>query len=140
MVPYPIVPTLEFFKFSGKTVSTLGFIVIIISIFVVCIINSRLYCQPDINSHGATAFPLIRGSGTLLSSNERIWFQVWSFAENYLTEELKSQNLDWLLLVHQKDNCHFYFCSSSCFCYLSKLLGLLVGYFNRILSAWAGWY
>ena len=72
MVPYPIVPTLEFFKFSGKTVSTLGFIVIIISIFVVCIINSRLYCQPDINSYGATAFPLIRGSGTLLSSNERI--------------------------------------------------------------------
>ena len=72
MVPYPIVPTLEFFKFSGKTVSTLGFIVIIISIFVVCVINSRLYCQPDINSHGATAFPLVRGSGTLLSSNERI--------------------------------------------------------------------
>ncbi|KAF3944759.1 hypothetical protein CMV_028801 [Castanea mollissima] len=40
-----------------KTVSTLGLIVIIISIFVVCIINSRLYCQPDINSHSATASP-----------------------------------------------------------------------------------
>ena len=89
IVPYPIVSTLDFFKISGEnTVSTLGRVVIIIWLFVVLIINSSYTASlTSILTVQQLSSP-ITGIDTLVTSNERIGFQVGSFAENYLTEQL----------------------------------------------------
>ena len=89
IVPYPIVSTLDFFKISGEnTVSTLGRVLIIIWLFVVLIINSSYTASlTSILTVQQLSSP-ITGIDTLVTSNERIGFQVGSFAENYLTEQL----------------------------------------------------
>ena len=85
----PIIPTLEFLNFSGEnTVSTLGRLVLIIWLFVVLIINSSYTASlTSILTVQQLSSP-IKGIDTLISSNEAIGFQVGSFAENYLIEEL----------------------------------------------------
>jgi ionotropic glutamate receptor len=84
------VSTLNFFKFSGEnTVSTLGRIVLLIWLFVVLVINSSYIASlTSILTVQQLSSP-ITGMDTLVSSNEPIGFQVGSFAENYLTEELE---------------------------------------------------
>jgi ionotropic glutamate receptor len=83
------VSTLDFFKISGEnTVSTLGRVVIIIWLFVVLIINSSYTASlTSILTVQQLSSPIM-GIDTLVTSNERIGFQVGSFAENYLTEQL----------------------------------------------------
>ena len=84
-----IVPTLFFFKFSGEnTVTTLGRVVLIIWLFIVLIINSSYTASlTSILTVQQLSSP-IKGIETLIASNDRIGFQVGSFAENYLSEEL----------------------------------------------------
>ena len=78
-----------FFKFPGEnTVSTLGRVVIIIWLFVVLIINSSYTASlTSILTVQQLSSP-ITGIDSLVTSNERIGFQVGSFAENYLMEKL----------------------------------------------------
>ncbi|KAF8405568.1 hypothetical protein HHK36_010475 [Tetracentron sinense] len=77
-----------FFAHRENTVSTLGRIVLIIWLFVVMIINSSytasltsILTVQQLSSH-------IKGIESLVKSTEPIGFQVGSFAENYLSEEL----------------------------------------------------
>ncbi|KAL1188484.1 Glutamate receptor 3.1 [Cardamine amara subsp. amara] len=77
-----------FFSHREKTVSTLGRMVLLIWLFVVLIITSSytasltsILTVQQLNSP-------IKGVDTLISSTGRIGFQVGSFAENYMIDEL----------------------------------------------------
>ncbi|KVG37571.1 Ionotropic glutamate receptor, partial [Cynara cardunculus var. scolymus] len=71
-----------------KTVSTLGRMVLFIWLFVVLIINSSYTANlTSILTVQQLSSP-IRGIDSLIASNERIGFQIGSFSENYLMEEL----------------------------------------------------
>ena len=77
------------FKLAGEnTVSTLGRVVLLIWLFVVLIITSSytasltsILTVQQLNSP-------IKGVDTLMSSSERVGFQVGSYAENYMIDEL----------------------------------------------------
>ncbi|EOX98906.1 Glutamate receptor 2 isoform 1 [Theobroma cacao] len=77
-----------FFAHRENTVSSLGRLILIIWLFVVLIINSSYIASlTSILTVQQLSSP-IKGIDTLISSNEPIGFQVGSFAENYLIEEL----------------------------------------------------
>ncbi|XP_021275361.1 glutamate receptor 3.2 isoform X1 [Herrania umbratica] len=77
-----------FFAHRENTVSSLGRLILIIWLFVVLIINSSYTASlTSILTVQQLSSP-IKGVDTLISSNEPIGFQVGSFAENYLIEEL----------------------------------------------------
>ncbi|XP_050222114.1 glutamate receptor 3.2-like isoform X2 [Mercurialis annua] len=77
-----------FFAHRENTVSTLGRVVLIIWLFVVLIINSSYTASlTSILTVQQLSSP-IKGIDSLVTSNERIGYQVGSFAENYLIEEL----------------------------------------------------
>ena len=68
--------------------STLGRLVLIIWLFVVLIINSSYTASlTSILTVQQLSSP-IKGMESLISSNDPIGFQVGSFAENYLIEEM----------------------------------------------------
>ncbi|MFS7895364.1 putative periplasmic binding protein-like I [Helianthus anomalus] len=76
------------FAHRENTVSTLGRLVLIIWLFVVLIINSSYTASlTSILTVQQLSSP-IGGIDSLISTNERIGFQVGSFAENYMIEEL----------------------------------------------------
>ncbi|WZZ09413.1 hypothetical protein YC2023_095334 [Brassica napus] len=77
-----------FFSHRENTVSTLGRVVLLIWLFVVLIITSSytasltsILTVQQLNSP-------IKGVDTLMSSSERVGFQVGSYAENYMIDEL----------------------------------------------------
>ncbi|ESQ53575.1 hypothetical protein EUTSA_v10024351mg [Eutrema salsugineum] len=77
-----------FFSHRENTVSTLGRVVLLIWLFVVLIITSSytasltsILTVQQLNSP-------IKGVDTLISSSERVGFQVGSYAENYMIDEL----------------------------------------------------
>ncbi|PSS08231.1 Glutamate receptor 3.2 like [Actinidia chinensis var. chinensis] len=77
-----------FFAHRENTVSTLGRLVLIIWLFVVLIINSSYTASlTSILTVQQLSSP-IKGMESLISSNDLIGFQVGSFAENYLIEEM----------------------------------------------------
>ncbi|KAI3774206.1 hypothetical protein L1987_48751 [Smallanthus sonchifolius] len=77
-----------FFAHREKTVSTLGRLVLFVWLFVVLIINSSYTASlTSILTVQQLSSP-IRGIESLISTDERIGFQVGSFAENYMIEEL----------------------------------------------------
>ncbi|KAL4298437.1 hypothetical protein HN51_049105 [Arachis hypogaea] len=77
-----------FFAHRENTVSPLGRVVLIIWLFVVLIINSSYTASlTSILTVQQLSSP-ITGIDTLITSNKPIGFQVGSFAENYLTQEL----------------------------------------------------
>nr|KYP41075.1 Glutamate receptor 3.2 [Cajanus cajan] len=77
-----------FFAHRENTVSPLGRVVLIIWLFVVLIINSSYTASlTSILTVQQLSSP-ITGINSLISSSERIGYQVGSFAANYLTEEL----------------------------------------------------
>ncbi|KAI3499239.1 hypothetical protein L1887_35032 [Cichorium endivia] len=77
-----------FFSHRENTVSTLGRMVLFIWLFVVLIINSSYTASlTSILTVQQLSSP-IRGIDSLITTNERIGFQVGSFAENYMKEEL----------------------------------------------------
>lgn len=77
-----------FFSHRENTVSTLGRLVLIIWLFVVLIINSSYTASlTSILTVQQLSSP-ITGIDALVTSNVRIGFQVGSFAENYLTDQL----------------------------------------------------
>ncbi|XP_040938348.1 glutamate receptor 3.2 isoform X4 [Gossypium hirsutum] len=77
-----------FFSHRENTVSTLGRLVLIIWLFVVLIINSSYTASLTSFLTVQQLSSPIKGIDTLIGSNERIGFQVESFAEGYLMEEL----------------------------------------------------
>ncbi|GLT29238.1 hypothetical protein SLA2020_041170 [Shorea laevis] len=77
-----------FFAHRENTVSTLGRVVLIIWLFVVLIINSSYTASLTSFLTVQQLSSPISGIDTLITSNERIGFQVGSFAENYMIEEL----------------------------------------------------
>ncbi|KAL5562322.1 hypothetical protein UlMin_032069 [Ulmus minor] len=89
------IKTIIWFSFSTiftshreNTVSTLGRMVLIIWLFVVMIINASYTASlTSILTVRQLSSP-ITGIDTLIASNEPIGFQVGSFAENYLRQEL----------------------------------------------------
>ncbi|KAJ4846637.1 hypothetical protein Tsubulata_014651 [Turnera subulata] len=77
-----------FFAHRENTVSTLGRLVLIIWLFVVLIINSSYTASlTSILTVQQLSSP-IKGIDTLVTSDERIGFQVGSYAQNYLIEQL----------------------------------------------------
>lgn len=68
--------------------STLGRMVLFIWLFVVLIINSSYTASLTSILTVQQLSSSIRGIESLITTNERIGFQVGSFAENYLKEEL----------------------------------------------------
>ncbi|KAL2332568.1 hypothetical protein Fmac_020149 [Flemingia macrophylla] len=77
-----------FFAHRENTVSPLGRVVLIIWLFVVLIINSSYTASlTSILTVQQLSSP-ITGINSLISSSERIGYQVGSFAANYLNEEL----------------------------------------------------
>ncbi|KAI3774207.1 hypothetical protein L1987_48752 [Smallanthus sonchifolius] len=77
-----------FFSHRENTVSTLGRLVLFIWLFVVLIITSSYTASlTSILTVQQLSSP-IRGIDSLISTNARIGFQVGSFAENYMIEEL----------------------------------------------------
>ncbi|KAM1909271.1 hypothetical protein ACFX13_038049 [Malus domestica] len=77
-----------FFSHRENTVSTLGRVVLIIWLFVVLIINSSYTASlTSILTVQHLSSP-IKGIESLKSSDEPIGYQVGSFAEHYLSEEL----------------------------------------------------
>lgn len=77
------------FKLSGEnTVSTLGRMVLIIWLFIVLIINSSYTASLTSMLTVQQLSSPITGIDTLVASSERIGFQIGSFAQNYLIEEL----------------------------------------------------
>lgn len=77
-----------FFAHRENTVSPLGRVVLIIWLFVVLIINSSYTASlTSILTVQQLSSP-ITGIDSLISSTERIGYQVGSFAANYLTEQL----------------------------------------------------
>ncbi|KAL0454521.1 UNVERIFIED_CONTAM: Glutamate receptor 3.2 [Sesamum latifolium] len=77
-----------FFAHRENTVSTLGRIVLILWLFVVLIITSSYTASLTSILTVQQLAPSIRGIDSLITSNDHIGFQVGSFAENYLTDEL----------------------------------------------------
>ncbi|KAL3635210.1 hypothetical protein CASFOL_019757 [Castilleja foliolosa] len=77
-----------FFAHRENTMSTLGRMVLIIWLFVVLIITSSYTASLTSILTVQQLAPSITGIESLISSNSRIGFQVGSFAENYLTDEL----------------------------------------------------
>ncbi|CAK9153899.1 unnamed protein product [Ilex paraguariensis] len=77
-----------FFSHRENTVSTLGRLVLIIWLFVVLIINSSYTASlTSILTVQQLSSP-VKGIDSLITSNEPIGYQIGSFAENYLIEEL----------------------------------------------------
>ncbi|OAY54735.1 glutamate receptor 3.2 [Manihot esculenta] len=77
-----------FFAHRENTMSTLGRLVLIIWLFVVMIVNSSYTASlTSILTVQQLSSP-IKGIDTLIASNDHIGFQVGSFAQNYLNEEL----------------------------------------------------
>ncbi|XP_065854717.1 glutamate receptor 3.2 isoform X2 [Euphorbia lathyris] len=77
-----------FFAHRENTVSTLGRLVLIIWLFVVLIINSSYTASlTSILTVQQLSSP-IKSIDSLVTTDERIGYQVGSFAENYLNEEL----------------------------------------------------
>ncbi|CAL9042665.1 unnamed protein product [Musa banksii] len=77
-----------FFAHRENTVSTLGRVVLIIWLFVVLIIQSSYTASlTSILTVQQLSSP-IKGIDSLIASDELIGFQVGSFAENYMVEEL----------------------------------------------------
>ncbi|MQL96500.1 hypothetical protein Taro_029169 [Colocasia esculenta] len=77
-----------FFAHKESTVSTLGRVVLLIWLFVVLIIQSSYTASlTSILTVQQLSSP-IKGIDSLISSNAPIGFQVGSFVENYLAEEL----------------------------------------------------
>lgn len=75
--------------YSGEnTVSTLGRMVIIIWLFLVLIITSSYTASLTSILTVEQLAPSIKGIESLIVSKDRIGFQVGSFSENYLSEEL----------------------------------------------------
>lgn len=68
--------------------SALARMVLIIWLFVVLIITSSYTASLTSILTVQQLAPSIRGIDSLITSNDRIGFQVGSFAENYLTDEL----------------------------------------------------
>ncbi|KAK6121239.1 hypothetical protein DH2020_045013 [Rehmannia glutinosa] len=77
-----------FFAHRENTTSTLGRMVLIIWLFVVLIITSSYTASLTSILTVQQLAPSIRGIDSLITSNDRIGFQVGSFAENYLSNEL----------------------------------------------------
>ncbi|KAL7119738.1 hypothetical protein ACP275_02G080500 [Erythranthe tilingii] len=77
-----------FFAHRENTVSPLGRMVLLIWLFVVLIITSSYTASLTSILTVQQLAPSIRGIESMITSNERIGFQVGSFSENYLTEEL----------------------------------------------------
>ncbi|KAK4600461.1 hypothetical protein RGQ29_010205 [Quercus rubra] len=77
-----------FFAHRENTMSTLGRIVLLIWLFVVLVINSSYTASLTSMLTVQQLSSPITGIDTLVTSNKPIGFQVGSFAENYLTEEL----------------------------------------------------
>ncbi|KAI5577950.1 hypothetical protein BDE02_09G149200 [Populus trichocarpa] len=77
-----------FFSHRENTVSTLGRLVLIIWLFVVLIINSSYTASLTSILTVQQLSSTIKGIDSLITSNAQIGFQVGSFAENYLNEEL----------------------------------------------------
>ncbi|KAL1309199.1 hypothetical protein HN51_051894 [Arachis hypogaea] len=77
-----------FFSHRENTMSTLGRLVVLIWLFVVLIINSSYTASlTSILTVQQLSSP-ISGIDSLKNSNERIGFQVGSFAEHYLVEDI----------------------------------------------------
>uniref|UniRef100_A0A1D1XVY8 Glutamate receptor n=1 Tax=Anthurium amnicola TaxID=1678845 RepID=A0A1D1XVY8_9ARAE len=77
-----------FFAHRENTVSTLGRMVLIIWLFVVLIIQSSYTASLTSILTVQQLSSSIKGIDSLISTNEPIGFQIGSFAENYLTEQL----------------------------------------------------
>ncbi|KAM7521333.1 hypothetical protein LguiB_020295 [Lonicera macranthoides] len=77
-----------FFAHRENTVSTLGRMVLIIWLFVVLIVNSSYTASLTSILTVQQLSSNIKGIETLKQSDEPIGFQVGSFAENYLIEEI----------------------------------------------------
>ncbi|PSS12149.1 Glutamate receptor 3.2 like [Actinidia chinensis var. chinensis] len=77
-----------FFSHRENTVSTLGRMILIIWLFVVLIINSSYTASLTSMLTVQQLSSTIKGMESLIASNAPIGFQVGSFAENYLNEEL----------------------------------------------------
>ncbi|OVA00643.1 Ionotropic glutamate receptor [Macleaya cordata] len=77
-----------FFAHKQNTVSTLGRLVLILWLFVVLIINSSYTASLTSILTVQHLSSRIRGIESLITSNEPIGFQVGSFTEHYLSEEL----------------------------------------------------
>ncbi|XP_073037251.1 glutamate receptor 3.2-like isoform X1 [Primulina eburnea] len=77
-----------FFAHRENTMSTLGRMVLIIWLFAVLIITSSYTASLTSILTVQKLAPSIRGIESLITSNDRIGFQVGSFAEDYLNEEL----------------------------------------------------
>ncbi|KAK9033882.1 hypothetical protein V6N11_050063 [Hibiscus sabdariffa] len=77
-----------FFAHRENVVSTLGRLVLIIWLFVVLIINSSYTASLTSFLTVEQLSSPIKGIDSLIGSNERIGFQVGSFAAGYLREEL----------------------------------------------------
>ncbi|CAA0833575.1 Glutamate receptor 3.2 [Striga hermonthica] len=77
-----------FFAHREKTMSTLGRMVLIIWLFVVLIITSSYTASLTSILTIQHLSPSIQGIDSLISSNGRVGFQVGSFAETYLADEL----------------------------------------------------
>ncbi|KAL5706075.1 hypothetical protein ACHQM5_024284 [Ranunculus cassubicifolius] len=77
-----------FFSHRENTVSTLGRLVLIIWLFVVLIINSSYTASLTSILTVEQLSSSVKGIESLVTSGKPIGFQVGSFAENYLMEEL----------------------------------------------------
>ncbi|KAG8363922.1 hypothetical protein BUALT_Bualt19G0072800 [Buddleja alternifolia] len=77
-----------FFAHRENTVSTLGRMVLLLWLFVVLIINSSYTASLTSILTVQQLAPSIIGIESLITSDERIGFQVGSFAESYLSEEI----------------------------------------------------
>ncbi|KAD6795655.1 hypothetical protein E3N88_06551 [Mikania micrantha] len=77
-----------FFSHRENMLSTLGRLVLFIWLFVVLIITSSYTASLTSILTVQQLSSTIRGIESLVSTNERIGFQVGSFAENYMIEEL----------------------------------------------------
>ncbi|GER25342.1 glutamate receptor [Striga asiatica] len=75
-------------EFRENTMSTLGRMVLILWLFVVLIVTSSYTASLTSILTVQQLAPSIQGIESLISSNDRIGFQVGSFAENYLADEL----------------------------------------------------
>ncbi|XP_047970099.1 glutamate receptor 3.2 [Salvia hispanica] len=77
-----------FFAHRENTTSTLGRMVLILWLFVVLIITSSYTASLTSILTVQQLAPTIRGIESLTTSNDHIGFQVGSFAESYLSDEL----------------------------------------------------
>ncbi|XP_057775850.1 glutamate receptor 3.2 isoform X2 [Salvia miltiorrhiza] len=77
-----------FFAHRENTMSTLGRMVLLLWLFVVLIITSSYTASLTSILTVQQLAPVIRGIDSLITSNDNIGFQVGSFAESYLSDEL----------------------------------------------------